>query len=154
MNKNFILTGNLGYIKSYDYNENRIYHKYHEYSENNLGHLSIIINKKKEKTELIESSCDGNIRIWNFHIGTFIRIINISKEVRDICMWDNEYLLAGCDDKTIKIINLNNGKIIKEMVGHNDKVLSLNIINHPIYGKCLISQGADFEPIKLWIIKY
>ena len=153
LNKNFILTGNIGYIKSYDYNENKIYHKYYEYSENISSHLRMIINKKKEITELIESCRDGNIRIWNFHTGAFIRIINISKEVRDICMWDNEYLLAGCNDKTIKIINLNNGIIIKEMEGHNDKVLSLKIINHPIYGKCLISQGADFEPIKLWIIK-
>ena len=154
LNKNFILTGNIGYIKSYDYNENKIYHKYYENSENNFGHLSIIINKKKEITELIESCPDGNIRIWNFHSGVFIRIINISKEgIRDICMWDNEYLLVGCDDKTIKLINLNNGEIIKEMEGHNNKVLSLKIINHPIYGKCLLSQGADFEPIKLWIIK-
>ena len=153
LNKNFILTGNLGYIKSYDYNENKIYHKYNE-NNNNSGHLSIIINKKKEMTELIESCCDGNIRIWNFHWGVFIRIINISKEgLREICMWDNEYLLVVCDDKTIKIINLNNGEIIKEIEGYNDKVISLKIIKHPIYGKCLLSQGAKFEPIKLWIIK-
>ena len=68
-------------------------------------------------------------------------------------MWDNEYLLVGCDDKTIKLINLNNGEIIKELEGHNDKVLSLKILFHPKYEKCLISQGAEFEPIKLWIIK-
>ena len=53
--KNYILTGNTGYIKSYDYNQNKIYHKYFE-NNNIYGHLSIIINKKKEITELIESS--------------------------------------------------------------------------------------------------
>ena len=151
--KNYILTGNTGYIKSYDYNQNKIYHKYSE-NNNIYGHLSIIINKKKEITELIESSCDGNIRICNFHTGEFLRIIKVNKEgLREICMWDNEYLLVGCDDKTIKLINLNNGEIIKELEGHNDKVLSLKIIFHPKYEKCLISQGAEFEPIKLWIIK-
>jgi WD40 repeat protein len=151
--KNYILTGNLGYIKSYDYNENKIYHKYYE-NNNIYGHLSLIINKKKEITEIIESSYDGNIRIWNFHTGIFIRIIKASKEgLRDICMRNNEYLLVGCDEKKIKLINLNNGEIIKEIEGHNNKVLSLKIIFHPIYEKCLISQGADFEPIKLWIIK-
>ena len=153
--KNYILTGNSGYIKSYDYNENKIYHKYSE--KNNIsgdGHISIIINKKKEIIELIDSCCDGNIRIWNFHSGIFLRIINVSKEgLREICMWNNEYLLVGCDDKAIKLINLNNGKIIKEIEGHNNKVLSLKIIFHPLYEKCLISQGAEFEPIKLWIIK-
>ena len=137
LNKNYLLTGNTGYIKSYDYNENKIYHKY---SENNdmYGHLSIIINKKKEITELIESGCDGNIRLWNFHTGIFLRMIKVKEGLREICMWNNDYLLSGCDDKTIKLINLNNGEIIKEIEGHNDKVLSLKIIFHPIYGKCLI----------------
>ena len=38
LHKNFILTGNLGYIKSYDYDENKIYHKYYE-NKNINGHL-------------------------------------------------------------------------------------------------------------------
>ena len=45
--KNYIITGNRGYVKSYNYNENISYHKYSEKSNNNdLGHISIIIIKK------------------------------------------------------------------------------------------------------------
>ena len=47
--KNYIITGNEGYVKSYDYNENKLYHKYSENINNNdLGNISIIINKKME----------------------------------------------------------------------------------------------------------
>ena len=67
-------------------------------------------------------------------------------------MWNNEYIFVGCDDKTIKIIELKNGKIINELKGHNNKVLSIKSIIHPKYGKCIISQGADDNSIKIWII--
>jgi len=62
LNKNFIITGNRSDIKSYDYNQNKIYKKYCD--EVNRAHMSIIINNnKKENLELIDSSEDGNIRI-------------------------------------------------------------------------------------------
>ena len=67
-------------------------------------------------------------------------------------MRNNEYIFVGCDDKTIKLIELKYGKIIKELKGHNNKVLSIKSIIHPKYGKCLISKGAYNEPIKLWIL--
>ena len=155
LSKNYIITGNNGYVKSYDYNENKIYHKYYEINNNNRGHMSLIINKNKEIIELIESSCEGNIRIWNFHSGLLLKKIYVSEEpLREICIWNSEYLFVGCDDKTIKLIELNNGKIIKELKGHMDKVLSIKTIIHPKYGKCLISSSADDDDkIKLWKIK-
>ena len=65
LSKNYIITGNSGYIKSYDYNNNQLYHKYNEYS--NKEHFSIIIHNNKNIIRLIESSTCGYIRIWNFH---------------------------------------------------------------------------------------
>ena len=88
--KNYIITGNEGYAKSYEYNVNKLYHKYSE-NDNIKGHMSIIINKKKEIIKLIESCCDGNIRIWNFHSGILLKKIKVSNEgLREICMWNNE----------------------------------------------------------------
>ena len=154
LNKNFILTGNLGYIKSYDYNGNKIYHKYYEYSENICGHLSIIINKKKEITELIESCCDGNIRIWNFHTGKLLKKIRVSNNysINGLCLWNNKYLFVGCYDKEIKLIELSNGNIIKHLISYEKRVLTIKKIYHIKYGYCLISQGYD-KKIKLWINK-
>ena len=42
LSKNFIITGNAGYVMSYDYNEMKMYHKYID-DNNTLGHGSIII---------------------------------------------------------------------------------------------------------------
>ena len=100
---------------------------------------------------MIESSCDGNIRIWNFHSGYLLNKINIINGwLYGICLWNNEYLFVGCEDKTIKLIDINNKKIIKILEGHKDHVLTVKLINHPKYGECLISQGAGNDQIKLW----
>ena len=112
LNKNFIITGNRSDIKSYDYNQNKIYKKYCD--EVNRAHMSIIINNnKKENLELIDSSEDGNIRIWDFHNGNLLKKINITKNMLyGICLWNNRYLFTGCGDNYIKLIDLNSGKII------------------------------------------
>ena len=44
LSKNYIITGNQSYIKSYDYINNQLYHKYNDNDE--CSHLSLIINKK------------------------------------------------------------------------------------------------------------
>ena len=153
--KNFILTSNRGYSKSYDYNENKLYHKYNEDNNNyhHNWHNNIVINKIKKIIELIESSDDGYIRIWNFHSALLLKKIKVNnKRLVEICMWNNDYIFVGSNDKTIKLIELNNGNIIKELKGHDGVVFSIKTIIHNKYGKCLISQGSD-DIIKLWIIK-
>ena len=151
--KNYILTCNEGFIKSYDCNKNDVYKKYTD-DNNNTGHFNLIINENKDIFQILESSFDGNIRIWNFHTGELLNRIKISDEcIKEICMWNNEYILAACDDKTIKIIQLDNGIIIKELKGHKNYVISIKQIIHPIYGQCLISQGFFKDNIKLWTNK-
>ena len=149
-NKIYIITGNDSYISSYDYNQNKIYHKYLDFDTR--MHNSIIINNE-EIVKLIESSCGGYIRIWNFHTAQLLKKIKVSNEfLKGICLWDNEYIFTACQDNTIKLINLKDGKIIKNLEGHKEYVLTIKSIIHPIYGKCLVSKGDDKE-IKLWIIK-
>ena len=66
--KNFIIVGNKGYLKSYDFNNIKLYHKYFDIDNNNQrGHFSAAINKCRDIIKLIDSSFDGFIRIWNFH---------------------------------------------------------------------------------------
>ena len=43
--KNYIITSNENDVKSYDYNENKLYH---QYSNNKESYLNIIINKRKD----------------------------------------------------------------------------------------------------------
>ena len=103
---------------------------------------------------LIESSCDGNIRIWGFHSGILLKIINVSNSgLNGISLWDEDFLFIGCDDKKIKILDLKKMNIIKNLIGHNNEVITIKKIIHPLFGECLISQGLENDQIKLWVNK-
>ena len=150
--KNFIITGNKGYVKSYDYNKNKIYYKYYD-NDDNEDHYSVIIYNIKDKINLIESSTKGIIRIWNFNSGELLNKIKINNEKNEsfygICLWNYEYLFVGSNDKTIKLIKIKEGKIIKNFNEHIGTVKTIKKIKHPKYGECLISLGEDGK-IKLW----
>ena len=150
---NYILTGNKGYIKSYDYNKNKVYHKYG--NNDFYSHNSIVINNNASLIEIIESSFNGYIRIWNFHSGELLNIIKVSHgSVNTICLWNNNYLFAGTIDYKIILIDLKNVKIIKEYEQNKESVLTIRKINHPKYGECLISsQSWKNGKIKLWAYK-
>ena len=146
-NKNYIITGNKDYAISYDFNENKIYHKYFEYKYN-YSKNGILIHNIDGIIKLIESNDEGIIKIWNFHNGELLKKINvINKKLYGICLWNNNNLFVGCEDKAIKLININNDKIIKSLSGHEGSVITIKKIVHPKYGECLISYGED---IILW----
>ena len=151
LSKNFIVTGNYNYVKAYDFdnNNNNLYHKYFE--NNNGIHPSLVINKIGEKIKLIESCEDGNIRIWGFHSGDLIRKINTeNNNLYGICLWNENYIFVGCKDQNIKIIELKNGLLIKNLKGHNARIISFKKIVFSQNKEYLISQGLD-GTIKLWI---
>ena len=147
--KNYIITSNDGYIKSYDFSQNKLYRKYCD--KDKRGHFSFLIINKNGIVKIIESVCDGNIRIWDFNTGILLKRIKVSDHrVYGICLWNDNYLFIGCEDKKIKLIDLKIGRIINELTGHSKDVLTIKTINHPKYGKCLISQGLEDDQIKLW----
>jgi len=148
--KNYIITSNLGFVTSYDYFSSAIYHKY--LANDRSEHFSFIINDIEEIIKLIESSYDGNIRIWNFNTGELLKKIYICKNsLYSICLWDNDTLFVSSYDKKLRLINLNEGIIINS-VNQNSEIISIKKINHPLYGKCLVSQGFGNEQIKIWIV--
>ena len=151
--KTYIITGNNGYCKSYDFNENKNYFKYYEYNDKK-DHDSLIIINNKDIIKLIESSEDGYIRIWNFHHGELIDKIKVIDNILyGICLWNEDYLFVGCSDDTIKLIDLKNKSIVKNLIGHNNSVLTIKKIIHPKFGECIISQNSNNE-IKLWTKNY
>ena len=153
--KNYIITGNIDCVKSYDFEENKLYH---EYCENDFNdHCSVIVNCKNYSkiVNLIESGGDGVIRIWNFHTGVLLKkIMTYSKRVLGICLWSDNFIFVGCQDKMIKLIDIKNGEVVNNLFGNNDVVINIKKITHPKYGDCLISQGIKDNQIKLWIKKF
>ena len=156
-NKNFIITGNAGYTTSFDFNKNKIYHQYID-NENDIEyactHDSIIVILDNEGiTKLIESSVDGHIRIWNFHTCILFNKIKIcNSALYGLCLLNEEYLFIGCEDKTIRILKLSNGRIMDHnLIGHKRDVIAIKKIIHPEFKECLLSQGLQKDQIKLWI---
>ena len=152
--KNYIIAGNFGCVKSYDYNKNELYYKYddHKFYNNEPFHCSIIVNNNKEIVKLIESGGDEYIRIWNFHSKSLLNKIKVGQYLYSICEWNDNYLFIGCKDNTIKLIDINKGVIDKSLVGHHRWVLLVKKIYHHTYGECLLSQEWGSK-LKLWIIK-
>ena len=151
LSKIYLLIGSQGYTSSFDYIKNDFYKIYHD--DNNECHDSIIIHdkNKNEIVKLIESSKDGNIRIFDFNSGKNLQKIKVSNlYLVSICLWSENYLFVGCGDKNIKLIEINKGKTIKKLNGHENSVTTLKKIIHPKLGECLISQGYEINQIKLW----
>ena len=67
-----------------------------------------------------------------------------------ISLWNEDYLFVGCGDKSIKLVELNTGKIAKKLEEHKNSVVCVKKINLPNYGECLISQGYQINQIKMW----
>lgn len=148
-NKNFIITSNKGYAKSYDFQKNQIYHVYQD--NDNRGHFSFLIYNNKKIVKLIESVCDGNIRVWHFHAGILLQKIKVSNDrIYGLCLWNEDYIFVGCEDKSIKLIEIKTGKNIKNLNEHDQDVLTLSKIYIPRYGECLLSQGLGEDNIKIW----
>ena len=153
--KNFIITCNKGSVISYDYEENKIYNKYNEVPIDNdkKTHLCATVFDTGDCSKLIESCYDGNIRIWNFNTGKLLSKISIlnEKQLYGFCLWDEDYLIVGCKDKSIKLIDIKNEKVIDSYFEHCVRVVSVKKTMHKKYGKCIISQGANKNGIKVWI---
>jgi len=147
---NYILTGNNCFVKSYNYNENTVYHKY--FDEKYYDQTCIIIKDFGDIIKLIESSGNGYIRIWDFHLGLLLNKIKASEVyIYSICLWSNDYLFVGSREKAIIIIELKSGTIIKKIENNNKDIVTIKKINHPQYGECLITKGKYDDQIKLWI---
>ena len=148
----YIVTGNLNYVKSYNYNKNEIYHKYFDNSINGY-HYSIIIHNENAVVKLIESCEDGNIRIWHFHSGILLKKIRVCKDnINGICLYNDRYIFVGSDEQNIKIVDLDEGCVIKKLHAHSREVLNIQMISHPKYGHILISQAYVEDQIRIWSI--
>ena len=159
LNRNFILTGNSGNAKSYDFLENDIYYIYSDGEKEYRIFHNIIINDNEKIIKFIVIGNDANIRIFNFHTGEILKKIHIPNTdlmyynmLYSICLWNNDYMFIGTSDRIIRLVEINNGKIVNNLFGHNSEILTIRKTFLHKYGECLISQAND--QIKIWFSKY
>ena len=145
----YIIASNKDYIKAYDYDNNKLYHKYYE--KNNGHHFTVIVNKIEGLVRLIEPcSSDGFIRIWNFHHGNLLCKISTNEKICSLCLWNNKYLFSGTIDGKIILIDLINQVVVKTIdKAHKNWVNCIKKFKNNKYGECLVTQGFD-EQIQIY----
>ena len=140
-NKNYIISGFKGYLKSFDFKENKLYHKYKIKCDNGWIN-SLIVNDKGKIIKIIESNENNLLKVWDFHSGELIDVLYLYGGSIGLCLWDNKYLLVGCRD-TIQLIDMIKGKRIKCFYESNGEILCIKKFVHPIYGECFIAKSSD-----------
>ena len=154
INSIYIIIGTHNNVISYDYTNDKIYKAYGKIKG---SYYSIIVhfNTQIKITQLIASNFGGIIEIYNFHTGDILSEIKLDNfsGFLGICLWDENNLLVGCCDNSIKLINLKEKKLKKCFFGHNYFVATVKKIYIPKIGDCLISQGITSDTIKLWLVK-
>ena len=80
------------------------------------------------------------------------KVINVGSCLFHIIQWNNRYVIvADSNNKTFKIINIDNKNISNIHAQHTQEVICIKKINHPKYGESLLSAAND-NTIKLWSI--
>ena len=133
---------------------NEIYAKLDE--EKFKAYSSGFIHKKNKIDYLYTSTSCNEVNIWNLFEKQLVKKIRISNKLNNIrlyglLLWKENYLVANNDtNKSIIVIDLTQNKVTSFFWNkHNESVRCLKRINHPIFGKCLLT-GGDDHSIKLW----
>jgi hypothetical protein len=152
INTIFIISCCSKFVKSFNYNSNTLYQIYQDHEKESSIHSSALVTESENIVKLIDSCMDGYIRIWNFHENILLKRIKISDQgIKGICLWDENHIFVGCDERCIKLVQFNDEIIENIMFGHKGKVCCVKRIFHEKYGKCLVSKGWGLDVIKLWV---
>ena len=117
------------------------------------GHVSGILYYFDNHDYLCSSSGNGFINIWDLYEKKIQKIIDTNGcELAHMIEWNKKYILvADYKNKSIKIIDLYTNSVFNISTEHNERLVNIKKINHPIYGESLLS-GARDRIIKLWTI--
>ena len=148
--KFLVIDANSRNIEVFDFNDLSKSYRYFKLKIDCVHSFFIVYeNENTNQVQLIDSNMNGFIHIWDFHTAECLKSIPIETAINGICLWDNQYAISTGKNKQIKIIDLNEGKVIRSLEFHTKDTLSVQKINLTKYGDCLISHGLD-KCLKLW----
>ena len=132
--------------------EDELYSELSNEPEDN--HFSGFIYYKDNNDYLCSSSYNGYINIWDLYNKKIYKTINTNGCVlAHIIEWNKKYIIvADYNNKSFKIIDIDNNSIYNINPEHKDKLACVKKINHPKYGESLLSAAID-KTIKLWTIE-
>ena len=117
-------------------------------------HYSGFIYSKDNNDYLCSSSGKGYINIWDLYNKKIYKTINTNGfYLAHIIEWNKKYIIvADYNNKSFKIIDIDNNSIYNINPEHKYELASVKKINHPKYGESLLSAAND-KIIKLWTIE-
>ena len=124
------------------------------------NHYSGLIYSEGKKDYLLSPSSNGYVYVYElYNPNDYIKsIINTNGcLLTNIINWGNDcFIITDFHNKFFKIFHncfSNNMLMVDNVIDscHNDKLVCIKKINHPIYGESLLSAAND-NKIKLWIL--
>jgi WD40 repeat protein len=151
-NNIYIINANSVDVKLYNFKTGALFKNYKPES-NSTWHMSAFISEYKNAPHLFETDGNGNFRIWDVKSGIIVHLIQVPGcNLRGLCFWNDQYVIAAASDKTFKIFDLKNLSTQSSLKGHDDVMCAVDKAVHPVHGECLITSSIDGK-IKLWTNK-
>ena len=144
-----IINANSHDIRIYNFDDLKIYKTYIEKNSSSHAHVIIYEDEKEDKVHLIDSDMKGFIHIWDFDTEECLKTIFLQTIINGICFWNEQYIACTGRDKKIKIVDIKEAKIVRLIAGHEKETISVQKVNIPKYGDCLVSHGKD-GLLKVW----
>ena len=151
-NKLYIIQLGDNIISIYNLEEDKLQDKL-ENEKDECDYTYGYIYENDNKNYLCCSSLKGNIYIWDLNNKSLFKDIPIeNSQLYNIIQWNSKYTIVADVNKSFRVVDIEEGKIIFEVKDENSGISSyIKKINHPIYGESLLSNGYS-NSIKLWTI--
>ena len=147
-----IIAANCGNVKVFDFKNKKLLKQFSD-NDNKINFLSVVIQMYKEKKCLISTSSDGFLRIWDYNNPSII-VYKIKSYIDNwligLELIDNQYLLAGCADGSIKEFDLLHNYVACTFPrdDKNDPVFTLRYLS--INGQKYLFIHSHKGNIELW----
>ena len=130
---------------------------YVEFLNNRVSpQYSGFLYSKDNNDYLCTSSYLGFVNIWDLYNKNLFTTINTNNSDKvcplfHIIQWNTKYAIVGAFNKSFKIVDLEQEKVVGEIKGHFDEVVCVKKVYHPTFGESLLTLSRGFK-IKLWTI--
>ena len=119
--------------------------KYYQIYKCNLNNNDFLI-KDDDLDNIIKIiiSSNNEIFIYNFNTAELLNKIKYNEKfyISSLCLWNENILLGGCEDKKIYVFDLKN-KTYKSIECSKSKIIRIEKINLKNLGDCLITYSND-----------
>ena len=152
--KKYLITGGSKGVQVFNFPEFTEYNNFNDNNDSNYHNYAKIV-KINNNYNLIDVGCFYHIKIWDFINKNLICKINYDKNdqyLKGFVIVNNKYLVIGCQDKNIKILDIEKKCLIKNYNKHTSTIIGIKSVKDKNGNDFIVSYGQD-NNIYLWSFK-